>query len=486
VSFRNLPGASLITDEVKVGSEKSEKTAAKTIETLRGLLNGKADSYEIFFSRDEGIGVESLDGTVDALKVRSNMGVGLRTISGGRQGFGFSSVLTKEALEGLATSTLSASVEAAVDNDLVLPAAGAPIGDEDRLDTFDEGFSSATEDEKISCAIAIEECARGADDRIKRVRKASYSESVLSTRMVNSLGVDVTHSSTFFSGSVTAVAEEAGGGQGGEGGKGGKGGGGAEIGWEVGMGHRRRLIDPAEIGRGAAKNALRMLGARRIKTVKCPAVIENVVAMELLEALAPSFLADNVHKGKSMLLGKVGQVVASPALNIIDDGLKPGGWATALFDGEGVPRRTTRLLAEGVCQGFLYDSYWAKRAGVVSTGNASRSRYKSMPAIGITNLYIEEGEKTPAELLKEAGTGLFITELLGVHTINSVSGDFSVGAAGLWFEGGEQLYPVRGMAISGNLLELFKKVEACGNDLRFIGSIGAPSFLVSELEASGT
>jgi PmbA protein len=140
----------------------------------------------------------------------------------------------------------------------------------------------------------------------------------------------------------------------------------------------------------------------------------------------------------------------------------------------------------GVCEGYLYDSYWAKRDGVTSTGNGARSRYKSMPGVGVTNLYIEKGEKTLDELIGEVSDGLFITELMGVHTVNTVSGDFSVGASGLRIEGGKPCYPVRGMAISGNLMDLFSKVESCGSDLRFIGSIGAPSILFSELEASGS
>lgn len=454
-----------------MGSTGSEETADKTIKTLEGLLKGKADAYEIFFSVDDGIGIEALEGTVDALKVRSNMGVGIRTLTGGRQGFGFSSVLTSEAMSDLASRTLNGSVEAAEDKDLVLPDPGSPLADGNDLETFDQTYSTTTEEEKISCALRIEECARGTDQRIKRVRKASYNESLLSVRIVNSKGVDITHSSTYFSGSVTAVAEDQGG---------------AEIGWEMGMGHRREHVDPVSIGEGAARNALRVLGGRRIKTLRCPAVFENIVAMELLEALSSSFLGDNVHKGKSMLIGKVGEKVASASLNIVDDGVMPGGWSTSLFDGEGVPRRTTPLLTEGVLRGYLYDSYWAGRAGVGSTGNASRSRFKSMPAVGTSNLYIEKGEKDLDGLIREAEKGLFITELLGVHTINSVSGDFSVGAAGLYIEGGELKYPVRGMAISGNLLDLFHKVVACGNDLRFLGSIGAPSILVSELEASGT
>jgi PmbA protein len=263
-------------------------------------------------------------------------------------------------------------------------------------------------------------------------------------------------------------------------------GGEAQMGWDVGLAHSCLGIDPEAIGSGAAKNALRMLGARKIETVKCPAVIENVVVSELLGSLAGSFLADNVHKGKSMLNGKLGKKVASGALSIHDNALMVGGWASSLYDGEGTPCRDTPLMVEGVVEAFLYDTYWARRDRAATTGSSSRSGYKGLPSVGISNLYIEGGELGFDALLAQMPKGLLITELLGVHTINTVNGDFSIGAAGLWVEAGEIKYPVRGMAISGNLLELFGHAAMCGSDLRFIGSIGAPSILFNEIEASGT
>ena len=445
--------------------------SAAAVDKLRRLLKGKADSFEIFFSHEEGFGVEAKSGAIDSLKVRSSTGVGLRTISNKRLGFGFSSVLTDEALEGLVSTTLAASIEAAPDECLAFPSEPPKAAGEEGLGIFDGSFREVPEEEKIRTALDIEKSAMGFDPRIKRVRKASYSETLHASRIVNSNGVDAEHRATFYSSSVTAVAEENGA---------------SEMGWEIGMGHTRSSIDPEAIGRGAAKNACRSLGARPVKTLRCPAVFENTVACELLEALAGSFLGDNVQKGKSMLAGKTGKDVAGGMLNIWDDGLLDGGWSSSRYDGEGGVRQKTRLVEKGVLTGFLYDAYWAARAGVKSTGNAARSGFKGLPGTGISNLYIEKGDKSLEGLLKEAGEGLFITELLGVHTINTVNGDFSLGAAGFLVEGGKAERPVRGMAISGNLLELFLKVGGIGADIRFIGSLGAPSLLVTELEASGT
>lgn len=441
------------------------------VDTLRSLLDGRVAAYEIYLTREKGMSVEAKEGSIDSMKVRSSAGVGLRLLSGMRQGFGFSSVLSSDALSDLVDKAVTGASRSAQDRFLGFADPVAPCASGEDLGIFDAAFAAVNEKEKIDTAVKIEKSALSYDKRVKRVRKASYSESIVASRIVNSNGVDLTEAATYYSASVTAVAEE---------------GEDSQMGWEMALGHTRMAIDPEFVGTSAGRNAVRMLNARKLATMKCPAVIENTVACELLESLAGSFLGDNVEKGKSMLIGKAGRKVASLGLNVIDDGLMPGGWATSLFDGEGMARQRTELLSSGVCQGFLYDGYWARRAGVASTGSAARSGYKGSPGVGISNLYIEKGDKDPSTLMKLMKTGVFITELLGVHTINTVSGDFSLGAAGFMVENGAIAYPVRGMAISGNLLDLFSRVDSCGSDLRFIGSIGAPSLLITEIEASGT
>jgi len=172
-------------------------------------------------------------------------------------------------------------------------------------------------------------------------------------------------------------------------------------------------------------------------------------------------------------------------LNITDDGLYPGGMATEPFDAEGVERKRTPLIVEGRLVTYLYDLYCANREGLNSTGNSSRPSLKVPPRVGISNLFIEKGTVSFEELLASLGTGLLITELLGVHTADPISGDFSVGAAGHWVEKGERSFPVKEIAFSGNLIQLFQKVEEVGSDLRFFGPVGSPSLLLKEMTISG-
>ncbi len=454
-----------------------EGTGGQAVKLLSDMLGKKADSYEIFLSLDKGIAVEVKDGEVDSFKVRSSLGVGIRTLSAGRAGFGYSSLLDPFALRDMVDKALSGSLELPIDRNLSFPGSdehggggdeGTGIVEESEL--IDPSIGEGGGEGGIECASLIEESARATDKRVKNIRKSSYTESSLSTRLVNSNGIDSLYSATFFSGSISVVAE-----QDGE----------SQMGWEIAMGHKRADVDPELVGRGAARRATALLGARKAESTRSPAVMENLMAMELLQAFSGAFLGDNVSKGKSMLAGLLNKEVVSKIININDDGLLKGGWATSAFDGEGVGRRKTQLIKEGRLAGFLYDTYWAKLSGAESTGNGSRSSFKSVPAVGVSNLYIEAGERGLDELLKEMDTGFFITELMGVHTINTITGEFSLGAQGFRVEGGELKYPVRSMAIAGELLGLFSRVEEVGSDLRFIGGTGAPSLRLSELDISG-
>jgi PmbA protein len=240
------------------------------------------------------------------------------------------------------------------------------------------------------------------------------------------------------------------------------------------------------IGATAAERAVSMLGARPVKSMQTPAILPSWVACDILSVLSASFLADNIQKGKSMLIGRMGEQVFSSHVTIVDDGLYQGGMASSPFDDEGSIRQGTVLVSEGVVQGFLYDQYTANKENRGSTGNAGRHGIKSPPSVQTTNFYIPNGSSTPDDLVASLEEGLMVTDLIGLHTADPISGDFSVGAAGLWVEGGEAVFPVKGVAISGNLMDLFNKVDGTGTDLAFYGKTGAPSLRISALNVAGS
>ena len=219
--------------------------------------------------------------------------------------------------------------------------------------------------------------------------------------------------------------------------------------------------------------------------MRCPAVLDNHVAGEILEVLSQAFLAENVQKGKSLLAGRVGEELFSKLIRIRDDGTLKEGMGTAPFDGEGIPQQNTVLVEGGRLIGFLYDSYCAAKDKTIATGNATRGNSKNPPRMGVTNFFVENGTVSPAALVAGIDKGIMITEVLGMHTANPVSGDFSVGGAGFLVEHGAVTVPVKGIAISGNILDLFRHVDLVANDLRFFGPVGSPSLRISALDVSG-
>ncbi len=440
------------------------------IDMLTQRLKGRVDAFEAYVEHTDGVTVEARHKSIDSVKVTSSQGVGIRVIKDERCGFGFSSTFDERALSTLIDDVTDGLSSVSKDRALTLPSPVEATVESHALGIFDSSVDFVDIDEHRKRALMIEEATYATDKRVKRVRKAAYGERRATFRTVNSLGVDVSVEATFSSGSVMAVATEDGD---------------SQMGWWVEMGHRRDSVSPVEIGTKAATKAVEILGARQIKSGLYPVVLENTVMVDILGTLGGAFLASNTQKGRSMLADKRGKKVMSPVINIWDDGLLPGGWATAPYDCEGVPRTRTPLVLEGVCQGFLYDTYHARRENTSSTGNAQRMGFLTTPTVGVSNLYIEKGNASMKQLVGSIKRGLLVTEVMGVHTIDTVTGEFSLGAMGFLIEDGEVIHPVRGIAIAGTLLKLLEKAMAVADDVCFIGPVGSPSVMFEELHISG-
>jgi len=192
-----------------------------------------------------------------------------------------------------------------------------------------------------------------------------------------------------------------------------------------------------------------------------------------------------VVKGRSPFAGRLGTAVAAPLLPLVDDPLDPAGESACAFAGEGTPSRRNVLVEAGILRGFLADARWGRRLGTGSTGSCRRPGPKAPPAAGISNLLVVPGADPLPALCRRLGRGLLVTEFLGMHTADPVSGDFAAGAAGLLFDGSGECEPVRGFAVSGNLPALLRRVVAVGSDFRWCGSFGAPSLAVEELDVGG-
>jgi PmbA protein len=241
----------------------------------------------------------------------------------------------------------------------------------------------------------------------------------------------------------------------------------------------------SSVAEEAANRSTELLGSRKIASEKVPVVLVPSIAVEFLQILSASVLSESVQKKRSFLAGKVGQSIISPLLNITDDGTLPWGLGTRPADDEGYSTSRKFIVSEGVLNQYLYNTYTAKKDGTASTGNAVRGGFKSLPGVGVCNFSIEKGGGgSLQDMIASIQRGIVIVGAMGVHTANPISGDFSVGISGLWIEKGVAAYPVKEAVLSGNVLDMFNKVEGVGSDLAFYGNTGSPSLLIGAMDIS--
>ena len=332
-----------------------------------------------------------------------------------------------------------------------------------------EGFQPDG-DAAIETARACEAAAMEADPRISNSEGASFSASDNHIAYASSEGFSGSYHSNSHSLSVSPIANSAGSMQ-------------ADYWWDSAR-RRRDLAAPEEIGRIAAARTLRRLDARKLKTTRAPVIFEAPVAASLLGHLAGSVCGGSVYRRLSFLQDKLGEKIGSPLINIHDDGCLPGGPASKPFDAEGLPTRRTTIIENGCLKNFLLDSYSGRKLNRPATGSASRS-IGSAPSASPTNFHLAPGTSPPEELLRGLSKGLLVTSLSGMG-VNTITGDYSRGASGLWIENGEIAYPVEEITIAGNLLEMFHSIDAIANDLRVRSGIAAPSLRISEMTIAGS
>jgi PmbA protein len=443
-----------------------EKRRAEQILSL--ALDRGATAAEVYVREGVSSTIEVKDRTVDAFERARDRGVGVRVLAGQHMGFAYTTDLNERALRSVVDAALASARNTGPDPYHIL--AGRPTANYPEVSTYDPAVPAVSDGEKIERTLALEREAFAVDQRVRRIRKAATSFSESSTLILNSLGAESSSRGTAVSASIEVVAEENGE---------------AQAGWEHDVRRSYRDIDIEAVGRRAARKALDLLGACRMDSVKAPVILEASVAQEFLDIIRNGFSAENVQKGKSLFAGKIGTIVASPLITVLDDGLLAGGLGTAPADDEAVPMQLKTVIAAGRLAMFLYNLRAAKQDGVASSGNGVRGGFRGVPGVGITNLYIQPGKTSPDELLKGTARGLFVNEIMGAHTANAISGDFSVGATGFWVEKGEKAYPVREITIAGNVIDVLKNVDAVCSDLRFSGRIGSPTLRINELSISG-
>lgn len=436
---------------------------------LESILKRDVDQAEVFLASSKSLKIDVLNQKVESIDGIRDLGLGIRIIKDKKLGFAYTSDFDETVLEEIINQAIENAKSSEADEYNSLPNNLAPSSVID-LELFDPKIAETPIKEKIELALKIEEAAYKSDKRVKKTEKVSYSDSESEAWIVNSNGVNVNFKINYCGAVADMIAVQNG-----------------EMEAGFGLDFVKKFDDfkPEKIGKEAAERAAGMLGAKSIPSQKLPLILDPHVGTNILEVLASALSSDAVQKGKSLFIDKIGNEVGSEALSIIDNGRLPNGLASAPFDGEGVSTQETKLIENGILRNLFYNTYTANKGKTKSTGNAVRESYMGLPVVGHTNLYIPAGSQSADEMIKSISKGLYVQRVMGIHTANPISGDFSIGAAGFMIENGEKTYPVRGITIAGNLIEMLKAIEAVASDLRFITNVGSPTLLISEMTVGG-
>ncbi|HYO80693.1 MAG TPA: metallopeptidase TldD-related protein [Bryobacteraceae bacterium] len=437
---------------------------------VRDALAAGADAAECTAAEGSQFSVNVRKGEIETLTEAGSCGIGLRVLRGQYVGSAYTSDLTDDGLRTMVSSASELSRITTADPFAGLPAAedlGKLDGD---LGLYDGSVAELPAQWKIDQARAAEAAALEADPRISNSEGASFDSTISRRVFANSLGFTGSYRSSFCALSAVPVATDNGAMQ--------------RDYWRSLARNASGLESPEAVGKKAAERTLRRLGARKVPTQKVPVLFEPRVARSLLDHIFDAVNGSSIYRGESFLAGSMGQRIAPEHFTLVDDATIPGRFGTSPFDDEGVTSRRTTVIEAGVLRSWLLNSYSARKLNLRTTGNASRG-ITGNAGVGHGNLYLEPGTASPDDLIGGIQSGLYVTELIGFG-VNTVTGDYSRGAVGLWIENGRLTYPVHEITIAGTLQEMLLGIEAIGSDLEFRGSIASPTLLIREMTVSGT
>lgn len=419
--------------------------------------------------------VKAYDGDVETLSSARTRGVGIRVVAEGRMGYAYTADLHEAALaETLEAARTNATVATPEDaNRLPQPPAGGVLPDIPAL--YDEAFGEVRPETKVDLALRLEAAVRGAGGAIRGVDTAQYGDGERTAAIASTTGVRGSSRRCDAFSIVEALAEADGA---------------TASAYGLSLGRLPQDVDVEAAAAEAVERVTRLLGGRKPPSGAIPVIMDPFAVASFLGVLASALTAEAVQKGRSLFAGKVGEQLGGRHLTLVDDGSLVDGPAAAPWDGEGVPTGPTTLIERGALQGYLHNTYTAAKDGTVSTGNASRSGYKSPPGLSPSNLYLLPGDTEPSGLFAQAGTAFYCQNVLGVHSgANPISGDFSVGANGLMIRDGAFAEPVREATIAGTIPTMLAGLAAVGSDLRWLpfgGGVGASTLLLEGMTLGGS
>ena len=428
---------------------------ALAIETAR---RKGASASEAMLGRTAGLDVNVRMGEVETIEHTRDNSLGVTVYFENRKGSASSTDFSPSAVQETVEAACRIARHTAHDEYSGLADHERMAVDPPDLDLF-HPWSIST-DEAIAIALETETAARDHDARITNSDGASVSKQDGEFVYGNSHGFLEGYSSSRNSLSCAVIAEDASGMQ--------------RDYWYSTARDPAQLEAASQVGLTAARRTIRRLGAGKIETRTAPVIYEADVARGIIGHLVAAIRGPSLYRRASFLLDRLGERVMADHVRIHEQPHLHGALASAPFDGEGVATAPRDLVTGGVLQGYVLDSYSARKLGMATTGNAG----------GVHNLTVEAGSRSLESLLAEMDTGLLVTELMGMG-INIVTGDYSRGAAGFWVEGGELAYPVEEITIAGNLADMFLGIREIGADVDVRGAVRTGSLLIDRMTIAG-
>ncbi|SKA44713.1 PmbA protein [Enterovibrio nigricans DSM 22720] len=422
------------------------------------MASKKADAAEVAITKTTGISVATRMCEVESVEFNSDGALGITVYRGQRKGSASTSDLSEKAI--------AETVEAALDianytseDPFSGPAPAELMAYEyPDLDLF---YPDEPEpDHAAEKAIAAERAALDYDGRIKFSDGASYDSHYGVRVYGNSHGMLGSYASSRHSISCSVIAEDSKGME-------------RDYSYTVAR-DKRDLWTPQQVGIEAAKRTLMRIEPQRMKTCQVPVMFAADVATGLLGHLVMGISGSNLYRKSSFLLDKLGHQILPEWFSVYERPHLLKGMASAPFDSEGMVTKDLDIIQGGVLQTYLATSYAARKLGMQPTGHAG----------GIHNWFVGNTGQSFDQMLKELGTGVLVTELMG-QGVNVVTGDYSRGAAGFWVENGEIKYPVSEFTIAGNLADMYKQIVAVGADTEYRSQIQMGSVLIESMKVGG-
>jgi PmbA protein len=435
-------------------------------QVIKDCLKKGAEQAEVYLEDNRQLSLEVRNGQVESIQEAQSYGLGIRVIAGKRLGFAFVNDFKPESLKKSIDRAVEFARAVSPDENNQLPA--DPALTEIKA-IYDPELSAISIDRKISLIQEVEKLALNIPG-VTKSAGASYGESESQIIIANSFNWVKSYKSTGCGYGLGVIAEK---------------GQQKSAGYESAS--RRFFADlkPAtDLAGVAARKAVEMLDPKPLKTQRAAIILDPDVAYAILGGFIQAINGQSVLQGASFLGKKAGQKIGSELITIIDDGTREKGLASAPFDGEGVPTQNRIIVENGVLKGFLYNTYAGRRAGVKSTGNASRGGFADLPGIGPHNFYLAAGQVRPEEIIQNTSRGVLVKEVTG-YGINPVNGNFSGGASGFFIENGKIIFPVKGITIAGTADEIFNGIDLIGNDLDLNRSLTAPTIRIKSLQIGG-